>query len=69
MLLPDIERGQTWSEEHKLRCLIRQMLRYRVAGNRRALAAIERSKSYPQWRVLANEQWSKGSRGEEGGWR
>ena len=68
-LFPDIERGYTWTEEHKLRCMIRQLLRYRAQGNRRALEAMQRSPSYSKWRTLANEQWARGNRGEPGDWR
>lgn len=68
-LLPDVERGYTWTEDHKLRCMIRQLLRYRAQGNRKALEALQRSRSYSQWRALATEQWSKGNRGEPGDWR
>lgn len=68
-LLPDIERGETWTEEHKLRCLIRQLLRWRAQGNRNALEVMQRSRLYPALRGPANEQWERGNRGEMGDWR
>lgn len=68
-LLPDIDRGPTWTPEHRHKCLIRQLLRWRAQGNRTALAAMQRSPSYQDLREDANEQWARGNKGEQGDWR
>lgn len=69
MLLPEIERGPTWGQEHKHRCLIRQLLRWKTQGNRRALEVMQRSPMYPTLREDATRQWNLGNRGETGDWR
>lgn len=64
-----IERGETWTHEHKYRCLIRQLLRWRAQGNSRAIEVMKRSAIYPALREDATRQWSLGNRGDVGDWR
>lgn len=68
-LLPDIERGSTWTRQHRNRCLIRQLLRWKAESNRAALGALEGSSIYPQVRAEVERQWLMGNRGDPGDWR
>ena len=45
------DRGPTWTHEHLIRCAVRQLLRWRKAGNQAAIAAMQRGALYPTlWR-------------------
>lgn len=68
-LLPDIERGKTWTVTHRNRCLVRQVLRWKAEGNRAAVGLIESSPFYPQISGAVQTQWARGNRGEKGDWR
>lgn len=54
--------------EHMRRCLVRQMIRWRVQRNSDALAQMRRSGDYETLRRAAEWQWSRGNRGEYGEW-
>lgn len=69
LLLPELERGESWGMKHKHRCLVRQLLRFRAQGNRAAVEAMKRSHGYSAQLPDANAQWAKGNRGEKGDWR
>lgn len=55
--------------EHMRRCLVRQLIRWRVERNAEAIEAMRRSMAgYAALKQEAEQQWSKGNRGEEGRW-
>lgn len=54
--------------EHMFRCLVRQMLRWRVERNAEAISAMQRSPNYPALKTAAETQWQRGNRGETGKW-
>lgn len=54
--------------EHMRRCLVRQLLRWRVERNAQAIEAMRRNPGYEAIKREAEQQWSKGNRGEEGKW-
>lgn len=69
VLLPDIKRGKTWTHTHRNRCLVRQVLRWKAAGDRASLKVIEKSPMYAQIRSAVEAQWERGNRGRAGEWR
>jgi hypothetical protein len=53
-----------------IRCAVRQLLRWRVEGNRGAIGVMQRrSRIYAMLKPLAEQQWALGNRGETGDWR
>lgn len=60
-------------EQHRHRCEVRQLLRWRVQHGRdwvrEWLAAAARRRDTQQLRSDATEQWARGSRGQHGDWR
>lgn len=57
------------THEHLIHCAVRQLLRWRAQGNRKAIAAMQGKRLYETLKPLAEEQWAKGNRGERGDWR
>lgn len=58
-----------WSEDHKHRCLVRQILSWKAQGDRASIEIMQRSPLYPALREEAMRQWNLGNRGEKGDWR
>ena len=54
--------------EHMRRCLVRQLLRWRVDRNAEAIEAMRKSPGYEALKAEAERQWSAGNRGECGKW-
>jgi len=54
--------------EHMRRCLVRQLLRWRVERNAEAIEAMRKSPGYEALKAEAERQWSAGNRGECGKW-
>jgi len=50
------------------RCLVRQLLRWRVERNAEAIEAMRRSQGYESLKSEAERQWNAGNRGEAGKW-
>lgn len=63
-----------WSEEHRHRCEVRQILKWRVEDRNKALAHIERVREQrgelaaKQLENDSRSQWNKGNRGNKGEW-
>lgn len=51
------------------RCAVRQLLRWKAAGNKAAVATVQASRWYPEIREDAIRQWNLGNRGAPGEWR
>ena len=60
--------GGVTEPEHMRRCLVRQLLRWRVERNVEAIEAMRRSPGYESLKAEAEKQWSAGNRGEHGKW-
>lgn len=56
-------------EPHRHRCLVRQVLRYLAAGDRRSVEAMKRGPAYRRIRDDVNAQWAAGNRGIGEDWR
>ncbi len=62
------------SEEHRFRCEVRQILKWRVESRSKAveyLALVRKKRGDSRADLLekdCKDQWSKGSRGEDGVW-
>ncbi len=54
--------------EHMRRCIVRQLLRWRVERNAEAIEAMRRSPDYESLKAEAERQWNAGNRGECGKW-
>ena len=54
--------------EHMRRCLVRQLIRWRVDRNAEAIEAMRRSPGYESLKAEAERQWNAGNRGECGKW-
>ncbi len=54
--------------EHMRRCLVRQLLRWRVERNAEAIEAMRNSPGYEALKAEAERQWNAGNRGECGKW-
>ncbi len=54
--------------EHMRRCLVRQLIRWRVERNAEAIEAMRRSPGYESLKAEAERQWNAGNRGESGKW-
>lgn len=54
--------------EHLRRCLVRQLIRWRVERNVEAIEAMRRSRGYESLKAEAEKQWNAGNRGEHGKW-
>ena len=54
--------------EHLRRCLVRQIIRWRVERNAEAIEAMRRSQGYESLKAEAEKQWNAGNRGEYGKW-
>jgi hypothetical protein len=65
----------TYSEEYRHQCEIRQILRWRVQDRNKALSHIERVREQrgdaaaKQLENDARSQWNKGNRGIKGEWK
>lgn len=64
------------SEEYRHQCEVRQLLKWRVQGNRKRITyhmdGLDRKRgkaAVQRLRGDANDQWAKGNRGEHGDWR
>jgi len=74
-LLPQIERGFTWSEEYRHQCEVRWLLRKRVESRSEALnylSKVRDRRGEEAAKALerdVRDQWSKGNRGEEASWK
>jgi hypothetical protein len=74
-VLPDIERGFTWSEEYRHQCEVRTVIRWRMEDRNRALNYMEevkKKRGKEAGEMLerdVRDQWTKGNRGKEGDWR
>ena len=54
--------------EHMRRCLVRQLIRWRVERNAESIEAMRRSPGYESLKAEAERQWNAGNRGESGKW-
>ena len=54
--------------EHMRRCLVRQLIRWRVERNAEAIEVMRRSPGYESLKAEAERQWNAGNRGECGKW-
>ena len=54
--------------EHMRRCLVRQLIRWWVAGDRKAWSELERHPNFSALKAEAERQWKAGNRGEDGKW-
>ena len=54
--------------EHMRRCLVRQIIRWRVERNAEAIEAMRKSPGYEALKAEAERQWNAGNRGECGKW-
>ena len=54
--------------EHLRRCLVRQLIRWRVERNAEAIEAMRKSPGYEALKAEAERQWNAGNRGECGKW-
>ena len=74
-VLPNIERGFTWSEEYRHQCEVRTVIRWRREDRNKAheyLEAVKKKRKEEAGQHLerdVRDQWSKGNRGAEGDWR
>jgi hypothetical protein len=67
--VPQAARGGCVTEqEHMRRCLVRQLLRWRVERNAEAIEAMRKSPGYEALKAEAERQWNAGNRGECGKW-
>ena len=60
------------SEEHRHRCEVRTVLRWRVEDRNKALEYLslaKKKRNTEKLEVDCREQWSRGNRGEIGDWR
>ena len=55
-------------QEHMRRCLVRQLIRWRVERNAEAIEAMRRAPGYEALKTEAERQWKAGNRGEDGKW-
>ena len=55
-------------QEHMRRCLVRQLIRWRVERNAEAIEAMRGSQGYESLKAEAERQWNAGNRGEGGKW-
>ena len=55
-------------QEHMRRCAVRQLLRWRVERNEKAIEAMRKSSNYEALKAEAERQWKAGNRGEAGKW-
>ena len=58
----------TTASEPMRRCLVRQLIRWRVERNAEAIEAMRRSPGYEALKTEAERQWNAGNRGESGKW-
>ena len=58
----------TTESERMRRCLVRQLIRWRVERNAEAIEAMRRSQGYESLKAEAEKQWNAGNRGEYGKW-
>lgn len=74
-VLPNIERGFTWSEEYRHQCEVRTVIRWRREDRNKAhdyLEAVKKKRGEKAGQELerdVRDQWTKGNRGAEGDWR
>lgn len=74
-VLPDIERGFTWTQEYRHQCEVRTVIRWRMEDRNRALNYMEevkKKRGKEAGEMLerdVRDQWTKGNRGKEGDWR
>ena len=74
-VLPDIERGFTWTQEYRHQCEVRTVIRWRIEDRNRALNYMEevkKKRGKEAGEMLerdVRDQWTKGNRGKEGDWR
>ena len=54
--------------EHMRRCLVRQLIRWRVERNAQAIEAMRRMHGYEALKAEAERQWGAGNRGLKGMW-
>lgn len=75
VVLPDIERGFTWTQEYRHQCEVRTVIRWRMEDRNRALNYMEevkKKRGKEAGEMLerdVRDQWTKGNRGKEGDWR
>lgn len=50
------------------RCQVRQLLRWRVERNAKAIEAMRKAANYEALKAEAERQWKAGNRGEAGKW-
>lgn len=74
-LLPQIERGFTWSEEYRHQCEVRQVIKWRREDRNKAidyLESVKKKRGGGSGEKLERDvltQWKLGNRGKEGDWR
>lgn len=74
-VLPNIERGFTWTQEYRHQCEVRTVIRWRIEDRNRALNYMEevkKKRGKEAGEMLerdVRDQWTKGNRGKEGDWR
>jgi hypothetical protein len=56
-------------EEHKRRCLVRQVLAWHAQGRAGAVNTVRMSPAFDRIKDDVNTQWRLGNRGEPGDWR
>lgn len=54
--------------EHMRRCLVRQLIRWRVERNAEAIEAMRKAAGYAELKAEAERQWNAGNSGEYGKW-
>lgn len=62
----------TWSEEHKYKCLVRYVLAMRVKSRKEAIAFLQRWEKKHKNTKLEDDvrrQWFRGNRGQYNDWR
>jgi hypothetical protein len=74
-VLPNIERGFTWSQEYRHQCEVRTVIRWRIEDRTRALNYLEAvrvkrgKEAAERLERDVRDQWQKNNRGKEGDWR
>jgi hypothetical protein len=74
-VLPDIERGFTWTQEYRHQCEVRQVIKWRKEDRNHALDYLEAvrkkrgASAGDQLERDVKDQWTKGNRGNDGDWR
>lgn len=74
-VLPEIERGFTWTQEYRHQCEVRQVIKWRREDRNRAinyLDGVKKKRGQAAGEELERDvitQWTLGNRGKDGDWR